>query len=271
MIDALSSLWAKVALKQAIPNYEGDELHEAEELAALAGLFSPEDVQLNYQTCLLSKRDLVWAPDTRAHFEITLLRLLMFRPADADGAPAAGGNAAGGAAAGGRSAGAATTSGGGRTRGASSASLGRASAAAPRAESHAESHAESRRTESQAWAAQLAQLELSGAARQLAAHCICVAEEAGLIRLALDPAQSLLRTPALIEKLGQALSVNLGREIRVEIDLAVEEIETPARMEERAHAAALAATRRSLEEDPTVRAFKEKLGAQLKPDSVKLH
>lgn len=121
------------------------------------------------------------------------------------------------------------------------------------------------------WAALLAELSVAGAARQLAAHSVLEARETGLVRLLLDPAQSLLRTPALIEKLAQALSAKLGESIRLEVELGSDGLETPARLEARALAAELEATRQSLEEDPTVRLFKEKLGARLKADSVKLH
>jgi len=56
----------------------------------------------------------------------------------------------------------------------------------------------------------LAALELGGAARQLAAHCALIGREGGLVRLALDPAQSLLKTSALVDKLSQALAKHLG-------------------------------------------------------------
>jgi DNA polymerase-3 subunit gamma/tau len=255
LIDALSSLWAKVALKQAISDYEGDELHEASELAALAGLLSPEDVQLHYQTCLLSKRDLPWAPDPRAHFEVTLLRLMLFRLGESPMTPAAGGSvpASSGRASASRSA----TPGGSRASGASTASGISASSISGLTEA--------------GWSALVSELEVSGAARQLAAHSEWISHEAGVVRLALDPAQSLLSTPALIDKLAQALSMRLGEPVRLEVEVGAENVETPARNEARAHAEALEQAQLSLENDPTVRAFKEKLGARLKSESVKLH
>jgi DNA polymerase-3 subunit gamma/tau len=59
--------------------------------------------------------------------------------------------------------------------------------------------------------------------------------------------------------------------LRVEIDLAAAPVETPARAEQRAVEQEFDAARRSLEEDPTIRGFKEKFGATLKPDTVKPH
>jgi hypothetical protein len=92
-----------------------------------------------------------------------------------------------------------------------------------------------------------------------------------LIRLTLDPAQSLLKTTSLIDKLSQALARALGEMVRVEIELAQAPVDTPARAEQRAVDAELDEARRSLEVDATVRGFKEKFGASLKTDSVKPH
>src|SRR5690606_41049407 len=55
----------------------------------------PELVQLWYQMALGGRRDLPLAPGARAGFEMSLLRMLAFRPAD--GADAGAGAAAGGA------------------------------------------------------------------------------------------------------------------------------------------------------------------------------
>ena len=45
---------------------------------------APEDVQLYYQIALMGGRDLQFAPDPRVGFEMTLIRMLAFRPAAAD-------------------------------------------------------------------------------------------------------------------------------------------------------------------------------------------
>src|SRR6185503_735765 len=52
-------------------------------LAKLAKAFAAEDVQLYYQTAIIGRRDLPLAPDPRTGFEMTLLRMLAFRPGDA--------------------------------------------------------------------------------------------------------------------------------------------------------------------------------------------
>jgi len=81
VLEELSSLLARVALKQAVSDYEGDELYPPELLERLGKAFAPEDIQLFYQTAITGRRDLYLAPDPRIGFEMTLLRMLAFRPA----------------------------------------------------------------------------------------------------------------------------------------------------------------------------------------------
>ena len=265
VLDALATLLVRVALRQTLPTYEGDELHPPEQLAELASALSPEDVQLCYQTAILGRRDLAWAPDPRTGFEMTLLRMAAFRLAP--GASGASGGTAG--------------SGVGEGRAASprrSAAPAASPAASPLAQAPSwVTTPTSARVSTGAtldlsqWQDVIAGLELGGASRQLAANCAYAGREGGLIRLTLDPAQSLLKTPSLIEKLSQALARALGETVRVEIELAQAPVDTPARAEQRAVDAELDEARRSLEADATIRGFKEKFGASLKTDSVKPH
>src|SRR5690606_19837192 len=59
---------------------------EAERLREHAARLAPEDIQLYYQIGVIGRRDLPLAPDPRTGVEMTLLRMLAFRPAAA-GAP----------------------------------------------------------------------------------------------------------------------------------------------------------------------------------------
>lgn len=126
-----------------------------------------------------------------------------------------------------------------------------------------------RAVSAQSWADMLVAMELGGAARQLASNCSLVARDGALLRLSLDSTQQMLRTPALVERLAQALTRHLGEAIRLEIAIGRSDLDTPARTEERSAKENLEAARRSLDADSTVRAFKETFGATLKPDSVK--
>jgi DNA polymerase-3 subunit gamma/tau len=123
VLDELASLFVRIAMKQAVNDFEGDELYAPEVLERLAKAIAPEDVQLFYQTAITGRRDLGLAPDPRSGFEMTLLRMIAFRPLGeaeqvrgpslAAGASGAGGGAAAArAVAGGGTSGARPTGGG---------------------------------------------------------------------------------------------------------------------------------------------------------------
>ncbi len=254
VLDGLAALLVRVAMRQAVPGYEGDELHGTELLGDLAARISAEDAQLWYQTAILGRRDLDWAPDPRSGFEMTLLRMLAFRPATVEPAAPVAGPAPGipyspATALANPSAGVASTT------------------ATPRVPAPAAVGSPALSAES--WPATLAALDIGGAARQLASNCVFVGREGALVRLRLDPAQQLLRTPALVERLAQALSRLLDEPVRVEVDVAPGAVETPARLESEEAARQVDAAREALEADPTVRALRDRLGATLRPDTVR--
>ena len=84
----LASFLQRLAIVQIVPDAASqDEEFEAAELARLAKAIAAEDVQLYYQIAIGGRRDLSMAPEPRAGFEMTLLRMLAFRP-DADGGKA---------------------------------------------------------------------------------------------------------------------------------------------------------------------------------------
>ncbi|HYB66173.1 MAG TPA: DNA polymerase III subunit gamma/tau [Steroidobacteraceae bacterium] len=240
LLDELAGLLVRVGLRQAVSDYEGDEVFAAEVIERLARALSPEDVQLFYQTAITGKRDLPLAPDPRTGFEMTLLRMVAFRPA--------------GAAAGPRSAAPGEPA---RTSAAASAAAGEpgsgesalASAPAP-------------------WGAIVAALELTGAARQLASHSVLIARTGAVVRLGLDPPNLQLRTPAQEEKLAQALSRYFGEPVRLEFQQTGGG-ESPALLAQRATQQELTEARRAFEADPGVQGLRERFGATVLPDTVR--
>src|SRR5690349_9931602 len=85
LLDELAGLLVRIAMKQAVPDFDGDELYAPELLERLAKQLSPEDVQLFYQTAIMGRRDLALAPDPRTGFEMTLVRMIAFRPTEHSG------------------------------------------------------------------------------------------------------------------------------------------------------------------------------------------
>ncbi|WP_110643614.1 DNA polymerase III subunit gamma/tau [Salinicola sp. CPA57] len=80
VLDELSGLMHRLAVAQMVPGALDNGHGDRDELLALAGRFSAEDVQLYYQIALQGRGDIVNAPDTRSAVEMTLLRMLAFRP-----------------------------------------------------------------------------------------------------------------------------------------------------------------------------------------------
>src|SRR5262249_21534553 len=188
VLDALAGLLVRVGLRQAVGDYEGDELYAPELLERLARELSSEDVQLFYQTAIIGRRDLPLAPEPRTGFSMTLLRMLAFRPAGALEEPR--GAAAGSS----RPAPAGTAVPGGLATapgaGVPGSSGGPAGAGAPAGSAAPAGAADAGGT----WMAIVAQLELTGAARQLASHCVFLGRQGALVRLLLDPRHQLVRT-----------------------------------------------------------------------------
>ncbi len=83
MLNVLHRVAIAQALPEAVDNGQGDR----ERVLQLAQALPAEDVQFYYQMGLIGRRDLPLAPDPRGGFEMVLLRMLAFRPADADDAP----------------------------------------------------------------------------------------------------------------------------------------------------------------------------------------
>lgn len=80
VLEDLAGLLQRVALLQLVPTAAVADEDAGTELRELAAAITPEDVQLYYQIALQGRRDLDWAPDPRAGVEMTLLRMLVFRP-----------------------------------------------------------------------------------------------------------------------------------------------------------------------------------------------
>ncbi len=76
----LLSLFHRVTMEQVVPGSADNSLGDAEQVQSLARKLSAEDAQLFYQSALIGRKDLAITPDARMGFEMTLLRMLAFRP-----------------------------------------------------------------------------------------------------------------------------------------------------------------------------------------------
>lgn len=76
----LLSLFHRVTMEQVVPGSVDNAFGDAAQVESLARRLSAEDAQLFYQAALMGRKDLAVTPDARMGFEMTLLRMLAFRP-----------------------------------------------------------------------------------------------------------------------------------------------------------------------------------------------
>lgn len=95
VLDALAEALHRIQVKQLVPGAVRED--EGIDVAAYAGRVRPEVVQLWYQMAVNGRRDLELAPAPRVGFEMSVLRMLAFRPEGEAGAPVGGPGAGAGA------------------------------------------------------------------------------------------------------------------------------------------------------------------------------
>ena len=87
VLSEILNVLHRVAIAQALPEGVDNGQGDRDRVLALAQALPAEDVQFYYQMGLIGRRDLPLAPDPRGGFEMVLLRMLAFRPADTADAP----------------------------------------------------------------------------------------------------------------------------------------------------------------------------------------
>jgi len=249
LLEELAQRLHRIAVCQVVGASDaGDEIEE-QELAGYAGRLAPEDVQLFYQAALIGRRDLHLSTDPRSGMEMTLLRMLAFRPAG-------GGQAA-------------------APRGGTPAAAAAPRAAAGAGEAPKRAGAGTTKPaanwQEPAWPALIEQLGLAGTLRLLASNCGYLRRDGNVVHLSLDERSESLLTRARQDRLAEALSAHFGERLKVEISVGRRaDVETPLQAEARRANEELAAARESLEADPNVRALKDMFGATLNTESIEI-
>ncbi|MDJ0813718.1 MAG: DNA polymerase III subunit gamma/tau [Woeseiaceae bacterium] len=246
LLEDLARVLQRIAVYQVVGSIDDDDEIGDDELQEFAEALSPADVQLFYQTALIGRRDLNLAPDPKSGAEMTLLRMLAFRPAAADAVPSAG---SGGAA---------------KPRGEKPAPM-----PAPKAVKASAAAAVSWQDPN--WKDLVPELGLSGAERLLAGSCALLRRENNTVFFSLDRGSESYLTRQRKESLARHLSDHFGEPLAVDISIGVAEVESPMQAENREADEQFAAERAKLEADPNVQALKDMFGAELNPDSIKLN
>jgi DNA polymerase-3 subunit gamma/tau len=264
LLEELLRALHAVALAQADAELAADE--EMARWRAHADALAPEDVQLYYQIGVLGRRDLAYAPDPRIGLEMTLLRMLAFRPATAGE--------------GGATAAPAATN---KPRAASPAvapvsvparqpatnavaplvapepvqPVAQASAAAPPA------IAES------AWSGVVAALKINGLLRELANNTFLESQDGNTINLVLEETHARLLNKERESALKDALEQHYGCPLKVNVRTGKAPGETPARERQRKSDERQQAAQQAINDDPNVRALVEQFNARVNPASIR--
>ena len=242
----------------------------------------PEDVQLYYQVALLGGRDLQYAADPRVGFEMTLIRMVAFRP---EGSRVSGNNAA-------AASGTAPMAKSGATREAAAAAPAAPPATAPKlaARGHAPSAAAAAEPKGAApapqataaapratappappapspdaerWHELLAELQPTGMAAALLRQCLLVSRDAAEWKFLLDNAQEGLLSDARQTAVRAAVCAFTGRDTAVSFEIGAPFAETPAQREERVQRERQAAAEPALLADEQVQALQRRFDARV--------
>ncbi|MFA5940302.1 MAG: DNA polymerase III subunit gamma/tau [Sinimarinibacterium sp.] len=247
LLNDLAAALQRLAVLQVLPTAQSEDDDPA--LLVLRERFAPEDVQLYYQIAVHGRRDLMWAPDPRLGFEMTVLRMLAFVP-EPDETPAS------------------AAPGGGSARAAAGTGTTAASAvAAPAAMQKADAP---RLPADAPWALRVDALRVEGFTRQLARHCAWIGRDGATLRLGLDGKARHLLLEERRAALEAALSEQLGEAVRLRIELAEEAapLDSPAQLAQQREIERQRAAEEAILADPVVRAFRDQFGAQIRAGSI---
>jgi DNA polymerase-3 subunit gamma/tau len=253
VLDELLEALQRIAVLQLVGGRSDDEEFTA--IAPFVEQFSKEDAQLYYQIALHGRRDLPLCREPRMGFEMTLLRMLAFRPADEAGvAPSRPVRAVTGAA----------------PEAAPRAAPTNA-AARPQSSAPPEMGARSNGAAAQAadWAAIVQSLDLRGPARQLADSCDLKSNAGGAWQLVLPADKEHLNTQQLRTRLETALREQYGRDLKLTIVVGQPSRATPAETRRANESTRMREARESIENDANVKAIQAAFDATLEPDSIR--
>jgi DNA polymerase-3 subunit gamma/tau len=247
LLEDISRVLQRIAVHQVVGSVESEDEIDDAELAELAESLAPEDVQLFYQTALIGRRDLHLAPDPRSGAEMTMLRMLAFRPAEASSVPSA-------------------------DTGSAPKADSLPTGATVKAVQEKKSAVSAGTTwDNPDWKELVPKLGLTGADRLLAGSCALLRRENNTLFFSLDPGSESYLTRTRKESLGQALSNHFGEPLVIDISIGQAEIESPIRAQTREADERYAAERAKLEADPNIQALKSMFGAELNTESIKLN
>ncbi|MFQ5995498.1 MAG: DNA polymerase III subunit gamma/tau [Acidiferrobacterales bacterium] len=207
---------------------------EQDRLLAHADAMTQEDVQLYYQIGMIGRRDLSLAPDPRTGLEMILLRMLVFRPIESAGMQTVA-----------------------------------QQATPPPAPKHAAEAKPQAKPSRENWNEIVDQLSVSGFAGELARNTTLDSYTDGEIVLVLDKKFSQLHNQEREAALKTALQAYCGESMTLTVRVGEPERETPAQQRLRLQDTRQRAAAEAINNDPNVKALKERFNATVNPDSIR--
>ncbi len=231
LLDELISLLHKIAVAQIVP----ETLQDAA-IATYITAITPEDIQLYYQIALLGKRDLPFASTPQQGFEMTLLRMLAFKPTAATKKTITPAVAV-----------------------VKTPVIAKTEVVVPAtvpvvADNPVPTPPPAQLQE---WRELLPKLELTGMTYALAANCTLESMTEQKITLALSTLHQPMLNPKLKERMTEAVSRYFKQPMHLEIKLTSEEIVTPMKQQKTEHDQKLSSARESILQNPQVKKLLE--------------
>jgi len=269
VLDEIAAALHRIQLKQLVADYAAEERGGDAQIAELAAVMPAEEVQLFYQIGVNGRRDLALAPTPRAGFEMTLLRMLAFRPGEAIAMPPRPATAASAAA---------------PKRPVEQRPMPSAAPPPPPAQVKPQAAQSVQNAQSEQsgksdyaapanlasdWPALIKAAGLGGPMGQLVQNSVLLGIENGLVRLALKSEFEHLITPLFVDQMQAKLSTALGQSVKVKFEKAAGLSETPAEIAGRERAGRQSAAERALDSDPKVQGLLRDFDARIIPASVK--
>jgi DNA polymerase-3 subunit gamma/tau len=276
VLAEMISVLHHVALEQQVSAGITEDWDDVGKIQELAKSISPQDVQLYYQIALQGREDMKMNPTPREGFEMTVLRMIAFRPwKDTAEQPS-------------RSYPAPAHQQSVPSRIKEPESEGKNSAAQNTTQSTkvektpAQSGADSvskvapgsppvssqPASDSHDWHAIYADLKISAIPQQLAANCQIEKIEDDVVRLILDQAHAQLLATGPLQRLESALSEYFNRDIKLKIQPGIVQGETPAQRKARKDEERQKAAVESIEQDENIQMMKEMFGATVPENTI---
>jgi len=244
LLDEILEMLHQLAIAKRVPEALEQSIESREQLLSLAKQTSDEEIQLFYQIGINGQKDLNYAPNPRIGFEMIALRMIAFQPVTVYDTPV-------------------------REK-----AIVKEKPAETPTKSESVKPAEVVKSVVQPsdktltnWRSAISELNLSGLAKILAEHCTVEESTESTVRLKLDVRKNMLLNKRNQERLQEAISHYLGREIKLSISSG-EVSETPAMVNEREQSQAKQAALEQVEKDSSIQGLIQAFGAKVEDISI---